>query len=96
LIRNSEALDGASRLSHLVVDKTGTLTQGRPLLHKIYPQDTATEDLCLQLAAALEQESEHPLAHAITSAARERGLTIPPASKFQALPGQGGEAEVAG
>jgi Cu+-exporting ATPase len=96
LIRNSEALDGASRLTHLVLDKTGTLTQGRPLLHKIYPLDTATEDLCLQLAAALEQESEHPLAHAITSAAREAGLTIPPANAFHALPGQGGEAEVAG
>jgi Cu+-exporting ATPase len=85
LVRSAEALERAERLSHLAVDKTGTLTEGKPALVAMKPDD----DGLLRLAAALEQGSSHPLARATLAAARSRGLAIPAVSDFASLPGEG-------
>jgi Cu+-exporting ATPase len=94
LIKNAEALERLERVDTLVVDKTGTLTVGRPAVVAILPQGGWTEQDLLSIAAAIEQSSEHPLAAAILAAARERRLTIPPARDFHAEPGQGIAATV--
>ena len=91
LVRNAEALERLDRVDTLVVDKTGTLTEGRPRLVAFTGDDAA-----LRLAAAVERLSEHPLAAAIVEAAEARGLTPAAASGFRAEPGQGVEAEVEG
>jgi Cu+-exporting ATPase len=83
LIRNGEALERLEKVDTVVVDKTGTLTEGRPAL--VGPVD----DEPLRLAASLEQASEHPIAHAIVSAARARGLVLSAPTEFRALPGRG-------
>ncbi|MGA7179839.1 MAG: heavy metal translocating P-type ATPase [Thiobacillaceae bacterium] len=89
LIRNAEALEGAEKLDVLLVDKTGTLTEGKPRLTHLLPAHGITEDQLLQWAASLEQHSEHPLALAALDAARERKLPLVPATDFAALSGQG-------
>lgn len=91
LIRNAEALEALARIDTIVVDKTGTLTEGKPRLVAIAPHPGATidSDRALGLAAALERSSEHPLAAAIVAAAAERGIAIPPATDFASLPGGG-------
>jgi len=94
LIRNGEALQQASRLSTVILDKTGTITEGRPALVHLESADEVDEGQALALAAALERGSEHPLAEAVLNAARERGLEIPAASDFQAHPGHGVEGVV--
>ncbi len=96
LIRNSEALQSAAGVTHLVVDKTGTLTRGRPEVASIHPVEGVEEARLLQLAASLERDSEHPLAEAIGRAASERGLALLPVTAFQAVSGRGIEAEVEG
>ncbi|MGA3026279.1 MAG: heavy metal translocating P-type ATPase [Bryobacteraceae bacterium] len=83
LIRNGEALERLEKVDTVVVDKTGTLTEGRPVLAG------AVDDELLRLAASLEQASEHPIAHAIVTAARERGLELAPPAEFRSLPGRG-------
>ncbi len=95
LIRNSDALQSASRLTHLVVDKTGTLTEGRPAVTAIHPTGTTPESEVIRLAAMVETGSEHPLAEAVVEAARSRGLDFAGVSDFQALEGRGvsGQAE---
>ncbi len=96
LIRNGEALQSASKLNTIVLDKTGTVTEGKPRLtacHTIKPFDEST---VLTLAASLEAGSEHPLAIAILTAAEERGLKIEQASDFKAISGYGVEAIVDG
>ena len=75
LIKNAEALEVLERVDTLVVDKTGTLTEGKPRLASIEPVPGQDEGELLRLAASLEQGSEHPLAAAITQAAREKGLS---------------------
>ena len=94
LIRNAETLETAARIDAVVFDKTGTLTEGRPALVEIAPATGFDEDRALALAAAAESLSEHPLAAAAVEAARERGLALPPASDFAALPGMGLAATV--
>ena len=89
LIRNAEALERLERVDTLVVDKTGTLTEGRPKVTEIVPLDGGREQDLLQVAAALERSSEHPLAAAIVRAAEERGLEVPPATGFDSLTGKG-------
>ncbi len=89
LIRSGEALQRAGQLQILVLDKTGTLTEGRPRLVSLAPAPGVTEADLLRRAAALEAGSEHPLAEAVTGAARDRGIEIPPVTEFQALSGQG-------
>ena len=91
LVRAAEVLERAERVDVLALDKTGTLTEGRPALLGMAPDD---DDL-LQLAAALEQGSNHPLARAVLDAARDRGLAIPPVTDFVNLPGEGVTGTVA-
>jgi len=89
LVRNAEALERLERVDTLVVDKTGTLTEGRPSLRSITTFDARSEEDALRVAAALELASEHPLAAAIVSAARERSLPLPPVEAFRSDPGRG-------
>ncbi|MEQ1653430.1 MAG: heavy metal translocating P-type ATPase [Hyphomicrobium sp.] len=95
LIRNAEALESFAKADMLVVDKTGTLTEGRPKLTDIVCDGTPEMEL-LALAASLEQASEHPIASAITNAARERGLAITAVDSFEAISGQGAKGNVSG
>jgi Cu+-exporting ATPase len=89
LIKNAEALQVLEKVDTLVVDKTGTLTEGKPRLVSIIAVDGISDSELLQLAASLEQASEHPLASAVLPAARERGLQLLEARDFSYLPGKG-------
>ena len=95
LVRNAEAIQLMERVDTLVVDKTGTLTQGKPSLVAVVTLDGIAEDHLLQLAAAAERGSEHPLAAAITAGAAARGLAALPVVAFRAEPGKGIVATVA-
>ena len=94
LIKSGEALETAGNVDTVLMDKTGTLTEGRPQLVTICPVGIAAEEL-VTLAAALEQSSEHPIAAALTGYAAERGLTVPAAADFAAVFGKGVRARVA-
>ena len=96
LIKNAEALERLETVDTIVVDKTGTLTEGKPTLASIITLDTRSETDALQLASALEQPSEHPLAAAILRAARDQGIAIPAAEQFQSEPGKGIRGRVDG
>ncbi len=89
LFRNAEAIEDLRKVDTLVVDKTGTLTEGRPKVAKIVVMDGGDEGTVLTLAAALEVGSEHPLASAILAAAKERGIQTTAAQEFQARTGLG-------
>ena len=89
LIKNAEALERLEKVDTLVVDKTGTLTEGRPRLAHVSALAPFSEQDVLRYAAALEQASEHPLAAAIVAGARERGVAVPSAVDFAALTGRG-------
>jgi len=89
LIRNADALQAAAGISHLVVDKTGTLTEGRPRVTDIHCADGLDEASVLQWAASLEHGSEHPLARAVVESAQLRELALLPVASFQAEAGQG-------
>ena len=90
LVQNAEALETFGQVNTLVVDKTGTLTEGRPALREIRVQPGWSEDQALRWAALLEKQSEHPLAHAVLEAAHERGLAVAgECSNFCSLTGQG-------
>jgi Cu+-exporting ATPase len=93
LIRNSDGLQSASTLTHVVVDKTGTLTEGRPAVTVIRPAVGRREDEVLQFAASLESGSEHPLAEAVLAAQRQRDLPLLPMDHFVAVPGRGVEGQ---
>src|SRR3712207_5106146 len=77
LISNGEAIEQARRVTTVVLDKTGTMTSGKPALTGVTVVDGWTEDDLLRLVAAAEAGSEHPVAHAIVHTARERRLTLP-------------------
>ena len=96
LIRNGEALETASRLTTVVLDKTGTITKGKPELTDVQPLEGFSEDLLLRLAAVADRRSEHPLAEAIVKGARERGVEVGEPERFDAVPGHGVEAVVEG
>src|SRR5437763_3747521 len=96
LIRSAEALETAHKLDTVVLDKTGTITAGKPALTDIQPIDELADDELLTLVAAAEADSEHPLAAAIVAAARGRGLTLPGATGFDSITGKGVQATVAG
>jgi Cu+-exporting ATPase len=96
LIRNAEALEAFERIDTLVVDKTGTLTEGKPRLTATVPGSGHTEDELLSVAASLEKGSEHPLAAAILSGAVAQGVTMPASTEFRTLPGKGVVGKVAG
>ena len=91
LIRNGEALQQASRLTAMILDKTGTITQGSPEVTDVYSAQGESEDQLVTLAASLETGSEHPLAQAIVSAAKTRNLTLATVSDFAAITGHGVE-----
>ena len=96
LIKNAEALELLERVDTLVVDKTGTLTEGKPKLVSIVPAPGHDETELLGMAASLEQGSEHPLAAAITRAAGEKGLRLTTAQSFQSQTGKGATGQVEG
>lgn len=89
LIKNAEALERFEKVDTLMVDKTGTLTEGKPRLVAVLPQPGHEEVEILRLAATLERGSEHPLAEAIIKGAEERGITLAEASDFEAVTGKG-------
>lgn len=96
LIKNAEALETFEKVDTIVVDKTGTLTEGHPKLVMVKPADGNEEDQLLALAAAVEVGSEHPLAGAIIAGAKSRSLDIPDHDEFESVTGQGARAVVAG
>jgi Cd2+/Zn2+-exporting ATPase len=96
LIKGGAYLEELGRLRAVALDKTGTVTQGRPAVTDVVPAEGGTRDRLLALAAAVEARSEHPLARAIVEAARRRGLAIPEARDLTALPGKGARASVDG
>jgi P-type Cu+ transporter len=97
LVRSAEALECLAKVDTILVDKTGTLTEGRPKLIAVIPGDGFTEDEILSLAAGLERGSGHPLANAIVSSAETRGLPLAPFPKdFLSEPGHGVRGTIAG
>lgn len=96
LIKGPQVLEDTRTVDTIVLDKTGTLTTGRPTLVDVTPHGRLTEESALRAAAAVEQGSEHPIAHAITEAARQRTLDIPEARDFVALTGSGARAAING
>ncbi len=96
LIRGGEALETAHRITTVVLDKTGTITEGRPSVTDIRPLNGMNEAEVLRLAASLERGSEHPLGEAIVDAARERGLALADAAAFEAVAGRGVRGQVEG
>ena len=89
LIKNAEALELLRKADTLVIDKTGTLTEGKPALISIKTTGKITEDELLRLSASLEHGSEHALAFAVTAEARQRGLALSGVTKFQSITGKG-------
>ncbi|WP_207382936.1 copper-transporting P-type ATPase [Pseudaestuariivita atlantica] len=96
LIKNAEALERFEKIDTLIVDKTGTLTMGKPRLVAVLPEDGHDEAEVLRLAATLEKGSEHPLAEAIVEGAGERGVATGDASDFEAVTGKGVKGTVDG
>ncbi len=96
LIKNAEALEIMEKVDTIVVDKTGTLTEGKPKLVAVQASRGFTEDEVLQLAASLERASEHPLAEAIVRGAEERGMTLSQTDDFESVTGKGVTGKVNG
>ena len=96
LIKSAESLERLEKVDTLVVDKTGTLTEGHPRVTAVVPADGYTEEAMLAAAASLEQSSEHPLAAAIVAAARERKVAIAEAADFRSMTGKGVSGAVSG
>jgi P-type Cu+ transporter len=96
LIKSAEALERMEKIDTLVVDKTGTLTEGKPRLVHIIPAEGLTEDEILPLAGSLERSSEHPLAAAVLSDAQDKGLSLHEPEHFSSFTGRGVTGKVAG
>jgi Cu+-exporting ATPase len=96
LIKGGAALEETHRIQTVILDKTGTITEGVPVVTDVVPANGATEDSLLQLAASAERGSEHPLGDAIVEAADRRKLPLLPVERFQAMPGRGIEARING
>lgn len=96
LIKNAEALERFAKVDTLIIDKTGTLTVGKPRLVAVLPQAGYREEEILRLAASLERGSEHPLAEAIVTGAEDRGITLAKAEEFEAVTGKGVKGTVDG
>jgi Cu+-exporting ATPase len=95
LFKNAEVIETLRKVDTLVVDKTGTLTQGHPRLQDVVALDSCTETGVLEFAASLERGSEHPLAAAIVQGAQERGVTLTQVADFEAVPGKGVRGKIA-
>jgi len=96
LIRNAETLERSHQIDTVLLDKTGTLTRGEPVVTDIVPGSSLSLEEVLRLAASAERGSEHPLGEAIVRAATERGLELSPVTDFNAVPGQGVMARLEG
>ncbi len=96
LFRDAAAIENFRKVNTIIVDKTGTLTEGRPVFDRVVPVAGHEADEVLQLAASLDQGSEHPLADAIVAAAREKGMTLDKPETFDSETGQGVHGRVAG
>lgn len=96
LIRSAEALETAHKLDTIVLDKTGTITAGKPALTDVVVTGTLTADELLCLVAAAEADSEHPIASAVVAGARDRGIELPGTTDFLSVTGKGVKATVAG
>src|ERR1700752_188752 len=96
LFRNAEAIEIMRKVDTLVVDKTGTLTEGKPKLESVVTNGTIDEQTLLRLAASLERSSEHPLASAIVAGAREREIGLTEPTRFESLTGKGVKGEIDG
>jgi Cu+-exporting ATPase len=96
LIKNAEALETLGKVDTLIVDKTGTLTEGRPRLSRVVPLASTSETDLLRMVAALERASEHPLAAAFVQAAEVRSIALPEVADFHAETGRGVTGHVAG
>src|SRR5262249_19041804 len=96
LIKNAEALERMERIDTLVVDKTGTLTEGKPDVVAMVPGSGFEENEILRLAASVEQASEHPLADAIVRTAKQHGLTLSKVEGFDSPTGKGATGKVDG
>jgi len=96
LVRNAQSLERLASAGTLVIDKTGTVTEGKPRLIAVRAVAGVTEDEVLMVAAALESTSAHPLAHAIEIAAKEKSLKLLPVERFESVTGQGLKGEVDG
>lgn len=96
LVRSAEALEVMEKVDTLVVDKTGTLTEGKPKLASVAPAAEFDEPTLLRLAASLEQASEHPLAAAIVRGAKEKNIELVPTEGFQSITGKGVSAKIDG
>ena len=96
LIKDAEVLETLEKIDTVVVDKTGTLTEGRPKLTECVPAPAFSEEELARLAAGVEQASEHPLAHAIVVGAQERGLAVPTVEGFDSVTGGGVHGTVEG
>ncbi|WP_215749373.1 MULTISPECIES: heavy metal translocating P-type ATPase [unclassified Gluconobacter] len=96
LFRNADALEQAEKLTTIILDKTGTLTQGRPTVTRLHPAEGVSADRLLAVATSLEQNSEHPLARAIVDYASTHHATISSVDGFKAIPGLGVEAQIDG
>ncbi|WP_232291543.1 heavy metal translocating P-type ATPase [Polaromonas sp. JS666] len=96
LFRDAAAIENLRKIDTLIIDKTGTLTEGRPRFDRAIPAPGFEADEVLRLAASLDQGSEHPLADAIVAAARERGMTLDKVENFESGSGIGVRGQVAG
>jgi len=96
LFRNAAAIENLHKVDTLIIDKTGTLTEGHPIFDRAVPASGFEANEVLRLAASLDQGSEHPLANAIVQAARERGLKLDKSEDFESASGIGVRAQVAG
>src|SRR5215204_5347527 len=94
LIKNAEALERMEKVDTLVIDKTGTLTEGKPAVTAVVPAEGFTEKQILRLAASVERASEHPLAVAIVKAAEERGIGTGPVADFDSPTGKGAQGRI--
>lgn len=96
LIRNAESIERAEKITHLITDKTGTLTAGKPQVVTIQTADGTNESDLLLLTAAVEHQSEHPLARAVVNRAQDSGLELPSVENFESTTGGGVQATVEG
>ncbi|PHJ67326.1 metal ABC transporter ATPase [Nostoc linckia z18] len=94
LFKGGNALETAGRLTTFAFDKTGTITQGLPVVQKVYHLGKVSANMVLQIAASVEQQSEHPLSKAIVAKAHEQGMELEAPIKFTALPGKGIQANL--
>ena len=96
LIKGGAFLEAIGKLKALAVDKTGTITEGRPRVTRVVPVDSTDEIEIMRIAAAIDTHSDHPLAQAVVKYAEERGVDFPRSENYQARTGRGAEAEIVG